>query len=281
MVCQRTKRCSLRLALALLLLTGGIFGAVAQGNAFEQPTLPEAIVIKNVSQAPAEEVWQPMQSQTAPQPMQPTPPFGQPPQGQLGPGGNMPSGVPSPIDGYWFSMTQQGPVMMGLQNGAFLMMGANQQIFGQGTFIVQGQQIISTLPNGQQEIFDFQSDGMTLQLRDPKTGGSMVYQKVPNQPGYQPPNPYQQPGYSQPQPYMGQPNPYQQPGYPQPQPYGGQQNPYQQPGYTQPQPQPYMGQPQTPYQQPGYPQQSPYGGQQSAPYQQQPGFPQMTPYQGQ
>ena len=132
---------------------------------------------------------------------------GQPPQSVP----NMAVGQPSPIDGYWLCMTPQGPIMMGLQNGMFMMMDSNMQMYGQGTFVIQGQRIISTLANGQQEIFDFQCDGMNLQLRDAKTGAIVAYQKIPNQPAYQQPAPYTQPGYPQTPPQPGQ----QQQPYPQ------------------------------------------------------------------
>ena len=264
MAYQGTKRNAvwIVLALTLLFLAGNMPDAFAQKNDVEQTVLPGAeplgrFIAQTMSYpdqlSPVNESsWSQMQpervSQVAPSQMQPMQPM------QPAPQPGTPTGQPSPIDGFWFSMTPQGAVMMGLQNGMFMMMGPNGQIFGQGTFVVQGQRIISTVANGQQEVFDFQCDGMNLQLRDANTGSVISYQKVQqNQPGYPQPG-YSPPGAPQPGPYS-QPG-YSPPGYPQP-------GPYSQPGYSPPgYPQPgYPGQPpqypQTPQQLPQMPQQFP------------------------
>ena len=272
MLYQKMEMGSVRLVLmlTLLFLTGNVPGVFAQENGFERSTSPGSGVVGSyVAQsvpyaaqtAPMEgSAWaqqQPeQQPQTAPQPMYPAP--------QSEPG--MPVGLTSPIDGYWFCMTPQGPIMMGLQNGTFMMMGANGQIFGQGTFVIQGQQIVSTLANGQQEIFDFQCDGANLQLRDSKTGAVIAYQKVQNQPGS-----YVQPGYTQPS-YPGQPQQY--PQMPQQYPQTPQQYPQMPQQYPQQMPQQYPQQMPQQYPQ-QMPQQYPQQMQQQHPQQMQQPYPQM------
>ena len=281
MTYQGTKRNAVWIVLALtvLFLAGNSPCAFAQKSTVEQASLSETEPVgKFIAQmAPYSDQlppvnaspWRQQQleqvSQVAPSQMQPIQPM------QPAPQPGAPAGQPSPIDGFWFSMTQQGAVMMGLQNGMFLMMGPNGQIFGQGTFVIQGQRIISTVANGQQEIFDFQCDGMNLQLRDTNTGAIISYQKVQqNQPGNSlpgspQPGPYPQPGYSP--PGSPQPGPYSQPGYSPP--GYPQPGPYSQPGYSPPgYPQPgYPGQPQ---QYPQMPQQTPQMPQQYPQMQQMP-----------
>lgn len=215
------------LALALLLLAGNT-GSFAQESGSGQPARAGELGTQPVSQPGT---FQQMPPGAYPQP------------------GGMPASAPSPIDGYWMNMTPQGPIMMGLQNGMFMMMGPNGQVFGQGAFVIQGQQIISTLANGQQETFDFQSDGMNLQLRDVKTGAVINYQKVQSQPGYPPqPAPSPQPVYPQSPPYPGYPGSL--PGQPGVFP-GQQQFPQQMPSQMPqqfPQMQPLPQQPQQPQQ---------------------------------
>ena len=179
MIRQTMKHSTMLLALTLVLLTGALSGTVAQAGCFDQSISSEGLVITKIA---ADSPW------SAQQPGQPAQP-GQMPSmqpGQMQPGqmqpGQMQPGPVSPIDGFWVTMTQQGPMMMGLQNGIFMMMGPNMQVLGQGTFVIQGQQIISTGADGQKVTLDFQSDGMNLQLRDPQSGGVLYYQKMPAQP---------------------------------------------------------------------------------------------------
>ncbi len=88
-------------------------------------------------------------------------------------------GIPSVIDGFWFSMSPRGAVTLGLKNGVFMLMGASRQLYGQGTFLVQGRQIFSTSEDGQQRAYDFQYDGRNLTLRDSQTGIVVIYQRMP------------------------------------------------------------------------------------------------------
>ena|GEM_PF-2885718 len=209
MMRQTMKHSTMLLALTMVLLTGVLTGTLAQAGCFDQSISSEGLVITKIaadSPWSAQQPGQPMQPGQM-QPMQPMQP------GQMQPGQMQPGPV-SPIDGFWVTMTQQGPMMMGLQNGMFMMMGPNMQVLGQGTFVIQGQQIISTGADGQKVTLDFQSDGMNLQLRDPQSGGVMHYQKMPAQPygGQQGGMPYggQQGGMPQ-----GQPTWQQMPSMPQ------------------------------------------------------------------
>ena len=204
--CGFGRRCiGLCLVSALFLFAGEFSKAGAAGQdmlrALEsltvapsgEPTAPKPPSPPAPPAPPAPSVPQPARP-TVPQPVpaQPGKPGKATPPNQLKPNANtqpMPQqqpgtystghlGIPSVIDGFWFSVSPKGAVTLGLKNGVFMLMSASRQFNGQGTFQIQGRQIFISNADGQKQTYDFQYDGQNLILRDTQGGLVMIYQRI-------------------------------------------------------------------------------------------------------